>query len=460
MHLLLTAVHSDFWVTAFYLLVVLGIMVLVHEFGHFAVAKLCGVRVETFSIGFGKRLFGFKRGDTDYRISLLPFGGYVKMSGENPGEETTGDPGEFSTHPRWQRVLIALAGPIANFILAFCIMTLVALCHHEVDQYLTRPASVDWVISKSEAAAAGLQPGDTIVHFDNTENPVWSDVYDRMAVNPNQTVPFSYVHAGQRVDTHLLIKSADPSQPTAPDDLGFIPVYQNAPVEVLQLESGMPAAAAGMQPHDQIVAVDGVNLHSVPALLAYLQDQNGKPATLDILRNGTPMVIHLTPEIADAGDGVKQYRLGFHPLPTPKNIQKLPLGEAVRSSLKDNWHDSMMIVTVLHHMFGGKVSVKSLSGPIGIGQEIGLAVKLGWWTLLGLMAAISLNLGIFNLLPFPILDGGMILFLLVESIIRRDVDQVWKERIYQAAFVVLILFAAFVIFNDISKLSPFAKLKP
>jgi len=443
----------------FYLLVVLGIMVLVHEFGHFAVAKLCGVRVETFSIGFGKRLFGVKRGDTDYRISILPLGGYVKMSGDNPGEAPTGD-GDFNAHPRWQRVLIALAGPIANFILAFVIMTAVALCHHEVDQYLTQPATVDWVASKSQAASTGIKPGDTIVHFDTTEHPSWSDVYDRIAVNPNQTVAFSYLHAGQRVDTVLLIQSADPSDGVAPDDLGLIPVYQNAPVQVMQLESGMPAAAAGMHEQDQIASIDGVTMHSVPALLAYLQDQNGKPATLDVLRNGQHMAIHLTPEIADSGDGIKQFRLGFHPVPPPKNIQKLPFRAALKDSGKENWHSSKMILQVLQRMFGGKVSVKSLSGPIGIGQQIGIAVKLGVWTLLEVMAAISLNLGIFNLLPFPILDGGMILFLLIEAIIRRDIDQKWKEWIYQGAFIILILFAAFVIFNDITKLSPFAKLKP
>jgi len=449
----------DFLVTTFYLLAVLGIMVLVHEFGHFAVAKLCGVRVETFSIGFGKRLFGIKRGDTDYRISLLPFGGYVKMSGDNPGEAPTGD-GDFNAHPRWQRVLIALAGPVSNFILAFVIMTAVALCHHEVDQYLTQPAAVDWVIAKSQAATTGIKPGDTIVHFDTIEHPVWSDVYDRIAVNPNQTVAFSYLHAGQRVDTVLYVKSADPSEGVAPDDLGLIPVYQDAPVQVMQLEPSMPAAAAGMQPKDQIVSIDGITVHSVPALLAYLQDQGGKPATLDVLRNSQHITVHLTPQIADSGDGLKQFRLGFHPVPTPVNIEKLPLRAALNDSAKSNWHDSKMIVQVLRRMFGGKVSVKSLSGPIGIGQEIGLAVKMGWWTLLHLMASISLNLGIFNLLPFPVLDGGMILFLLVESVIRRDVDQKWKEWIYQGAFIILILFAAFVIFNDITKLSPFAKLKP
>ncbi|HEY0308566.1 MAG TPA: RIP metalloprotease RseP [Acidobacteriaceae bacterium] len=449
----------DFLLTVVYLIIVLGIMVLVHEFGHFAVAKLCGIRVETFSIGFGKRLFGIRRGDTDYRISLLPFGGYVKMAGDNPGEQAT-DPGDFNAHPRWQRVLVALAGPISNFILAFVIIFVVSMFHHEVEQYLTRPAVVEWVPAKTPAAALGVQAGDTIVHYDTVENPTWRDVAERSLLNLKQTIPFSYTHNGQRIDTSILVKSNGAQDDFSLDDIGFIPVLQDTPIQVMQLEAGMPAAEAGMQPKDQIVSIDGLPLHSVQALLAYMQDQGGKPATLVVLRGGQPLTIHLTPQISDAGDGVKQYRLGFRAVPSPKNIEKLSVGAAAAASWKSNKHDSALILTVLHHLFGGKVSVKNLSGPIGIGQEIGLAVKMGWWTVLQVMASISLNLGIFNLLPFPVLDGGMILFLIVESIIRRDVSQVWKERIYQAAFVVIILFAAFVIFNDISKLSPFAHMKP
>jgi regulator of sigma E protease len=445
---------------ALYFVVILGILVLVHEFGHFAVAKLCGVRVETFSIGMGPRLFGFRRGDTDYRISLLPLGGYVKMTGDNPGEEATGDPGELNAHPRWQRMLLALAGPVTNFILAFLIMTVIALNHHEVEQYLNKPATLDWVIAKSPAASIGLQPGDTIVRYDATENPTWRDVNEQSVLNLNQTLPISYLHNGKRTDTAMLVKSAGLPDDFAIEDLGFVPVIQQAPIEVFSLESGMPAAAAGMQPKDQIVSIDGIALHSVPALLAYMQDQNGKPATLDILRNSTHIPLQLTPQLADSGDGVKKvFRLGFRPVPVPTDIQHLPLGAALLDSAQQNWHRATLVGQLLHHMFGGKVSVKSLSGPIGIEEQIGLAAKLGKWALLDLMAFISLQLGLLNLLPFPILDGGMILFLLIETIIRRDLDQVWQERIRMAAGIVLALFFAYITFNDIMKLSPFAKLK-
>jgi regulator of sigma E protease len=441
-----------------YFIIILGIMVLVHEFGHFAVAKLCGIRVETFSIGFGKRLFGLRRGDTDYRISMLPLGGYVKMAGDNPGEQAT-DPGDFNAHPRWQRVLVALAGPISNFILAFVIVLGVSMCHHEVQEYLTHPAVVDWVVAKSPAAELGMHAGDTIVHFDTVENPTWRDVFERSLLNLKQNVAFSYLHNGQRADSNIVVKSDGIQDDFDMNEMGFLPVLQSTPVQVLQLEAGMPAAEAGMQPKDAIVSIDGLPLHSVQALLAYMQDQDGKPATVGVLRDGQPLTIHLTPQISDAGDGIKQYRLGFRAMPAPTYVEKLPFRAAVSESRKSNWHDSKLILTVLRRLFGGKVSVKNLSGPVGIWQEVELASRMGIWTVLQVMASISLNLGIFNLLPFPVLDGGMILFLLVESIIRRDVSQVWKERIYQAAFIVIILFAAFVIFNDITKLSPFAKMK-
>src|ERR1700753_3666546 len=179
---------SFFLTSTVSMLVVLGIMVLVHEFGHFAVAKLCGVRVEVFSIGFGKRLIGFKRGDTDYRISLLPIGGYVKMSGEGAGEgvpdgvplvsETAAellpssdlDPGDFTAHPRWQRILIGLSGPFANFILAFLLMTGLYMMHNEVPTFYSKPAVVDYVTPNSAASKAGIQAGDKIVRFDSENN--------------------------------------------------------------------------------------------------------------------------------------------------------------------------------------------------------------------------------------------------------------------------------------------------
>ena len=441
--------------------IVLGIMVLVHEFGHFAVAKLCGIRVEIFSIGFGTRLFGIRRGDTDYRLSILPLGGYVKMAGDNPGEAPTGDPGEFNSHPRWQRVAVALAGPFANFILALGLMTGVSMLHNEVQEYISNPARTDYIASNTQAATTGIRSGDLIVHYDSIENPTWDQVEIRSLLNINQTVPLSFIHDGQRIDTRIFVEAKGGADNFSIVKLGLIPKMQQTPVQVDSLEPNMPAMRAGLQPGDKIAAIDGLQLHSVPALLAYLQDAAGKPANLSVLRNGATVPITLTPELADVGDGTKDYRIGFHPVQPPVKVERLPLGKAMVASWDFNKKGSLLIVEVLKRMFTRQVSVRSLSGPIGIGTQIHEAVQMpGWMPLIGLMSYISLNLGIFNLLPIPILDGGMILFLLIESVMRRDLNQQIKERVYQVAFVCLIVFAAMVIFNDLTKLPLFNHLKP
>jgi regulator of sigma E protease len=447
--------------TIIQLAIVLGIMVLVHEFGHFAVAKLCGIRVEVFSIGFGKRLFGFRRGDTDYRLSVLPLGGYVKMAGDNPGEAPSGDPGEFNAHPRWQRILVALAGPFANFILALALMTGVSMLHNEVQEYFSGPAQTDYIAANTEASKTGIRSGDLIVHYDTIENPTWEQVNIRSLLNINQTIPISYIHDGQRTNTKIFVESKGGVDNFSLDKLGLIPREQATPVQVESLEPNMPAIRAGLQPKDLITSIDGLQLHSVPALLTYLQDQAGKPASLQILRNGQTIPMQITPELADRGDGIKDYRLGFKYVQPPVKVERLPFGKAIVASWDFNKKGSLLIVEVLKRMFTRQVSVRSLSGPIGIGTQIHQAVQMpGWMPLIGLMAYISLNLGIFNLLPIPILDGGMILFLVVESIMGRDLNQQLKERIYQVAFVCILVFAVMVIFNDLTKLPFFTKLKP
>lgn len=436
--------------------IVLGIMVLVHEFGHFAVAKLCGVRVETFSIGFGPRLFGWRRGDTDYRLSLLPLGGYVKMSGDVPGELPTGDPGEFNAHPRWQRVLIALAGPIANFALSFFLLTVVGMFHHEVDQYLEGPAIVDYVTQNSQAAKLGLAPGDVITQFAQDKNPSWQRILIDCNLHMNGDVPLAFTHNGQETATTLHVAYIHNDGAFDIDDLLSLGVYpaMQPSLGVLSVTVGDPAAHAGMQVGDQVTQIDNVKLHSVYTLLAYLKDRNGQPSTVYVTRNGQPLTFNVTPQKLDNGQGDVQYRLGFQNENPPVKVVELPLGAAMVQSFKDNKDDSTLIVRVLKGMFTRQVSVRSLSGPIGIAQQIDIATKLGFWTLVRLMSTISLNLGIFNLLPIPILDGGMILFLAIESIMRRDLNQEIKERVYQVAFVCLIVFAVFVIFNDITKLHP------
>jgi regulator of sigma E protease len=461
--------------TIIQLAIVLGIMVLVHEFGHFAVAKLCGIRVEVFSIGFGKRLFGFRRGDTEYQIAAVPLGGYVKMAGEmgfsgnelTPGSVAPTDPGDFNAHPRWQRILVALAGPFANFILALGLMTGVSMLHNEVQEFIDGPANIDYIAINTPAAKTGIRSGDTIVHYDTIENPTWDQVGIRSLLNLNQTVPFSFVHDGLRTDTKLLIESKGAPDDFSLDKLGLVPKMQNTPVQVDSLEPTMPAARAGLKPSDKILSIDGLQLHSVQALLGYLQDQAGKPASLVIQRTADgatqTIPIQVTPELAETPGGPKEkdYRLGFVAVQPPVKVERLPLGKAMAASWQFNKKGSLLIVEVLKRLFTRQVSVKSLQSPIGIGQQIHQAAQMpGWMPLIGLMSYISLNLGIFNLLPIPILDGGMILFLLIETIMRRDVNQQVKERVYQVAFVCLLAFFAFVIFNDLTKLNLFTKLKP
>lgn len=443
------------------MLVVLGILVLVHEFGHFAVAKLFGVRVETFSIGFGKRLFGFRRGETDYRVSLLPLGGYVKMAGELPVEKASGDPGEYASHPRWQRVLIACAGPAANFLLALLLLTGIYMGHNEVPNYLSGPATIDYVQPSSEASAAGLQAGDRIVDFDGIQNPNWQQIFVHTVLNLNHSIPLTVQRDGQL--KNLFLRVAAPADPDnfALYDVGLTPVEQRRPLQVLDVEPDMPGYKAGLRAGDAIQTVDGIPYHSLASVSLFLQQDAGRPVTLGILRNGKPMTLTVVPRKISSESGATRYQIGFTTSPPPAHLERLSLPQAIAQSVHENIKDSTLILDVLHRVVTHRMSARTLSGPVGIARETGHIVAMpGWSPLMGEMATISLNLGILNLLPIPILDGGVILFLLIETVMRRDLNEQFKERVYQTAFVFLILATVLVLFNDLSKIPALSHFKP
>ncbi|MGC1361725.1 MAG: RIP metalloprotease RseP [Silvibacterium sp.] len=446
------------------MLIVLGIMVLVHEFGHFVVAKLCGVRVEVFSIGFPPRLFGFRRGDTDYRISLLPLGGYVKMAGGEPGDPRTGDPGELTSRPRWQRILISLAGPAANFVLAFLLMAGLYMTYNEVENYLSGPAITDVIPQNSAAWRAGIRPGDQIVRFDKDQNPTWEQIEDRAASDANATVPITVERTidGKLQQFHTSLYISDPTKGDDfdIDSLGLLPKKQNGPLGVRSVISGDPAANAGLKTGDEIVSIDGQPVYSVDAVTAWLQQGQGKPATLTVHRGSQWLTMTAQPIWGDNGAGRMGYRLGFYPVLPPYHVEHLPLSEAIRASIHDNIQNSGLILDVLRRMVARPSNVQQMSGPIGIARATGEAVSMrGWKPLIGLMAGISLNLGILTLLPFPILDGGTILFLMIEGTLRRDLNSDFKERMYQVAFVMIVLFFVFIMFNDVAKLNILPKLR-
>lgn len=440
-------------------IVLIGVMVVVHEFGHFAVAKLCGVRVESFSVGFGPRLFGVKRGDTDYKVCLLPFGGYVKMTGENPseGEQTIEDPGAFTAHPRWQRMLIGLAGPVANFVLAFVLMAVYYHWINEVPKNVVKETVIEWVVPDSAADRAGLKTGDVIRQFDGAQNPDWIEIGNRSALNLNQTIPVTVDRDGKPVHLSLHIPPLAKGEEFDFSDAGILPENNLGPIGVEDVQPDTPAARAGLRKGDQIETVDGHEFHYVGTLLAYMQAGQGKPVTLGVLRDGKTLTIIATPAKLDSAG----WKLGFQPTGALVRMDPLPWGKAVVQAKTFCQDSSFLIVEVLGRLFTRKVAVSQLAGPVGIARMAGQAAEMrGYLPKFDLAAAISINLGILNLLPFPILDGGLILLLLIESVMRHDISLNVKERIYQAAFVVLVVFFAFIIFNDVTKLPIFTRVKP
>ncbi len=441
---------SEFFTAVIAVAVVLGIMILIHEWGHYAAAKLLGVRVEVFSIGFGKRLLGIRRGETDYRISAIPLGGYVKMSGENPMDERTGDPAEFLSHPRWHRFIIAIAGPAMNILLAIGLLTGVYVARgYEYPVFLDQPAVISWVKHDSPAAKAGLQPGDHIIRIDGIENPTWEQLEPKVWLSPNQPLDVTIQRGSETLQRTITPQAVTTSE------VGSAGWYPEDPVTVNVLEPGMPAAKAGMKPGDRVLALDGKPLPSIEAMIEQLQDTKAKPIDLTVIRDDKPITFHLQPVLAKTEDpNEMRYRIGFS---SKSQMKVVPLSfvQAINHSLADNEKDSLLILELMKKLVQRKVSIRTISGPIGIAQDAGEAAEAkGWSPLIELTSAISLNLGIFNLLPIPILDGGVILLLFVEALMRRDISLRIKERIYQAAFVFLVLFAMMVIYNDLAKTLP------
>jgi regulator of sigma E protease len=433
------SITSDIFVA----LIVLGIIIVIHEFGHFAVAKLFGIKVETFSVGFGPRLIGFRRGETDYRISALPLGGYVKMSGENPGDTITGDPREFLSKPKWQRFLVASAGPIMNIILAFVLVTGLLMHGMEVPEVLNSQATVGYVKPDSPAAEAGIQSDDRIVELDGKVNPKWQDVSMIIATNAGRVLSLVLDRKGQRIET-----TVKPDR-DARDDTGEVGMGPIMHSFVREVTPGDPAAAAGIKPGDEITAVDGIDLtKSGKQLSETIQSLSEPTFPVTVLRDGQSIDIPVTPVMKD---GKKMIGVIIQ---LPTTLVKLGFQDAVSESVKMNTENAALILQVIGKLVRRQASMKQLEGPIGIVRVSGEAASVGMTALITLTAAISLNLGLINLLPIPILDGGVMLLLLIEFVMGRDLSLRIKERIVQVSMAFLLLMMVVVLYNDVLKLLP------
>jgi regulator of sigma E protease len=425
-------------------IVVIGVLVVIHEAGHFGMARLLGAPVEVFSVGFGRRLWGFERGGTDYRISLVPLGGYVRIPGLGPDEsdvvgETTE---EIDLLARWKRALILLAGPATNIVAAVLFIGVAYMMGVETPAFRSEPPVVGWIDPGSPAAEVDLEVGDLVIAVDGSPVTMWSELETSIVTAAEHEVVLEVDRRGRRHQVRMI--------PESVTRYGFGYSGLQPPVEpiLVQVPVGSAARTAGLEPGDRITAVDGEPVEQFYDLIRLISPRADEEITLDVLRNGQELEITVVPRDV-GGEG----KIGV-PLIPPSKIEHLgPVAAFTTASLECR---RMTVETfrIIGRLLTGKTSVKQVSGPIGIAQISGEAARSGLDSLIWFMGLISLQLGIFNLLPIPILDGGHLTIIAFESAIRRDLSLRVKERILEVGFYALILLMVVVLFNDIVKILP------
>jgi regulator of sigma E protease len=436
-------------------LFVLGVLVFIHELGHFLLARWNGVRVLTFSLGFGPKLLKVQRGDTEYCISVIPLGGYVKMAGENPEDQPTGAEDEFLAKSKWQRFQILIAGPVMNLLLAVVLLSLVLMQGADVLAYLDRPAVVGAVQPGSPAEKGGIQVGDTITHFGTADVKNWEHLDMAVAARPEREVDVTVLRSGR--EEHLKIRpdlTELRTRNNAKFEVGTIGVLPDVYPSVASLQPGSPAEAAGFKPHDEILAVDGQRMVFRTMVIEVITKKADQPVVFKIRRDGAEQSITVTPR--KEGDTAK---VGMFMSEATVSYQPSPI-EAVGMSVKRNIEMAGLILGTLKDLVTGEASPKQLMGPVGIAQLSGESAQAGWIALLGLMASISLNLGLLNLMPIPVLDGGHIFIMAIETISRRDFSLQVKEKMLFVGFVLLMTLMVTVIYNDLTRISWIERLMP
>jgi regulator of sigma E protease len=460
--------------------IVLGILILIHELGHFTVAKLLGIEVEVFSIGFGPRLLGFRRREgrirfslgpmgqgapgtdsprrepdaqredlrdhvpgegTDYRLSWLPLGGYVKMRGENPEEALAGDPREFLSRPKLQRFAVLVMGATTNILAAVVLMTVVYRAGIPEPAYLYRPAVVGTVVPDSPASKAGIQPEDRILRMGSKEIQNWSDLLTAVTLSPGQDTTVSLERSGERLSREIRLESVTAYE------IGYAGILPMMAAQVQEVEAGSPADRAGLKPGDIMLEVNGRRINHPEIATRVFQTSIGAPVNLLVKRAGKKLDLSVVP-----ADNNGQGRIGIVWNLAPEEIiRKYPLPGALTASVAWNWRNVDLVFTTLGKLFTRELSLRTMSGPIDIYKISGQTFREGWKHFLQFMALVSLQLGVINLLPFPVLDGGHIFILMIEGVARRDLSLRIKERLMQVGFYLLLLLMGTIIYLDIAK---------
>ena len=427
------------------LIVVLGIIIFFHESGHFLLAKAFGMRVFIFSFGFGKRLFGFKRGDTDYRVSLIPLGGYVKLEGEPDdvvSEDTAprGDGNDFTSRPRWQRLIVYFAGPAMNAVLAILTFTIIFMMGVGVPGVRYDVPTIGAIDPGSPAAAAGLEPGDTITQFDGEVAQDWEQVQIGVLMRPDRDITMEVARGPERFQKTVRSRVVNERM----GDIGVFPL-----VRVGQVSAGSPAEAAGLKSDDGLLRVAGAPLQSFADVPAKVRAAGEQPIPFEILRGAERLTLNIAPREGRVGISEKLV------------IKKFGFFRALKEAGRETWDRTVQMVSLLKQLLTFRVAAKTaLSGPIGIAQAAGEAARTGIVSILFLIALLSISVGVLNLFPIAPLDGGHIAVLLVEMVIRRDLSDKLKLAFLNAGFILVMALMVFIIYSDLSKLSWLSRFLP
>jgi regulator of sigma E protease len=428
---------------------VLGVLIFVHELGHFLMARRIGVRVLTFSLGFGPKILSFRRGDTEYCVSAIPLGGYVKMAGENPDDARTGASDEFLSKSKWQRFQVLIMGPVMNLVLAVVVMTFVLYQGANVADFQNQPVVVGSFSDDSPAKVAGILPGDRILAVDGIAVDTWDRFGLEILPKGGRVVTLTIDRGGQRIEKQVTTSAVGKYEA---GDIGVIPAMRP---EIAAVNSGEPADESGIRPGDVILSANGKRPISRDEAIDLIRANENKPITFEIERDGKPMTFTVTPrktsDVVRVGATISPWEF--------KTIQPSFVG-AIKLSAQQNWDWAAMIVRTLVGLLTRETPLKQLMGPVAIFGLSGEAAEAGWIQLFSLMAMISLNLGLLNLMPVPVLDGGHIAILALEGLSRRDFSMRVKEKMLLAGFVLLLMLMVTVIYNDLARITWVQKLMP
>ena len=430
-------------------IIMLGILVFVHELGHFCVAKLCGVKVLKFSLGFGPRLISHQRGETEYMICAIPLGGYVQMLGEGggeQGEDTEIDPEEeqrsFAKKSIPRRMAIVAAGPIMNLVLPFMILPLAYLVGINLPAYLEDPACVGYVIPGSEAAESGFRSGDCIIKIGGMDVATWTDTGPALVNSAGEPIVFTLNRDGGV--TELTIDAEN----GALEGLQSIGLLRGMDAVIGGLAPAMPAGEAGLKEGDRILSIGEREIVSWYELKDAIQDVGGRPAPVVIERNMQQLTIELVPKKVDGND---DYLIGVAPH-QDTIFKRFAFAEAVAAGAERTVDLIELTLVFIQKLFSGHVSSSNIGGPITVVQIAGQAAQTDISSVLSILAFLSIQLGILNLLPIPILDGGHLFFYTFELVFRRPISLRAREWAQQIGLILLILLMGLAFYNDIVRM--------